>query len=127
MSESLFAKATRKKLRFHIEQGLVSAEDLWDCNLSILNLLAIKLNREIKTNEEEDFLKEVPKVVTTTKLEFNVVIHILEVKKAEKQARLDATKNKENKDKLLAALVRKEDQAIDSMSREDIQKAIEAL
>lgn len=123
----LFEQATRKGLRFDIPQGYCSVEDLWDCTLKDLNTLAIKLNKVVKEDEEEDFLKEIPKPLTTTKLEFDVVLHILEVKKAEKQARLDAKENKANKDKLLAALARKEDEAIDNMSEEDIKKAIEAL
>ena len=123
----LFEKSTRKKLRFNTAQGVLSTEDLWDCSLTALNTLAIFLNKLVKEDEEEDFLKEVPKALTTTKLEFNVVLHILEIKKAEKLARTTAKENKENKDKLLAALARKQDDKIDNMSEEEIQKVVAAF
>jgi len=124
---NLFEKATRKKLRFDIPQGFCSVEDLWDCSLKTLNSLAIKLNKLVKESEEEDFLKEVPRPVTTSKTEFDIVLYILNVKKEEKLARITAKEKKANKEKLLSALARKEDEAIDNMTEAEIKKAIDEI
>ena len=79
---SMFEKASRLKLRFASTRGGLSVEDLWDLSLANLNGLAKGINKAIKASEEEDFLKEAKKTDTEAKLAFEIVLHILNTKKA---------------------------------------------
>lgn len=124
---NIFETATRSKLRFDTTRGDISVEDLWDLTLSALNMLAKNLNKEIKSSEEEDFLQEATAEDAVTVLKFAVVIHILNTKKAEKEAAEKAAENKTTKDKLLAVLARKQDEKLDNKSEAEIRKMIEKL
>jgi len=127
MAKELFEKATRAKLRFDTVKGVIATEDLWDFNLEQLNVIAKGLNQEVKTLEEEDFLEETKPENTKAALAFKVVLHILTVKKAERDDKIASAENKETKDKLLGALARKQDSALDNMTEKQLEKAIAAV
>ncbi len=123
----LFEKATRLKLRFNTNVGMLAVEDLWDLSLPGLNDLAKSLNRDIKESKETDFLKEISTEDTVTKLQFDIVLHVLNTKKSEADERKNAAVRKEKKEKLLAILARKQDSALEDMSEDDIKKMLEEL
>lgn len=124
---NIFEKATRRKIRFATVQGNLSVEDLWDLPLPALNELAKDLNRERKIEAEEDFLVEKSRKNTMLDLCFDLVIHILDTLKQEKEDRAQAAENQAEKAKLVSALARKQDQELDDMSKKDIEKAIKTL
>lgn len=126
----MFEKASRMKLRF--ETGVVgnlNVEDLWDLPLVnskvSLDLLAKKLNKEIKENEEESFVVERSTANTTLKLKFDIVKHIIKVKLEEKEASEKAVKNKAKKEKIMTIIAAKEDETLTNMSVEDLQALLE--
>ena len=123
----MFEKATRLKLRFQTNVGMLAVEDLWDLSLQGLNGLAKSLNRDIKESEETDFLKEISSENIVTKLQFDIVLHVLNTKKSEADDRKNAAVRKEKKEKLLAILARKQDSALEDMSEDDIKKMLEEL
>ena len=127
MSEELVQKAVRKKLRFVTNKGEISVEDLYDLTLDELNETAKYYNRQVKLVEEEDFLKETNVTNTDTLLRFNIVIHVLNTKKQEQADRIKAAENRETKEKLMEALVRKEDEELDGMTKKQLEKAINKL
>lgn len=123
----MFEKASRMKLRFSTARGFVSVEDLWDLNLQNLNTLAKGLNKKIKEEEEEDFLKDAKGSSTERKLAFDITLHILNTKKTELDAREAAADKAERKRKLLEVLARKQDASLDGLSEEEIKAQIAAL
>ena len=123
----MFEKASRIKLRFESNKGLLSTEDLWDLSLSNLNALAKSLNKSIKEEEEEDFLKVAKTANVKKKLAFDIVLHVLTAKKAEMDAREAAADKAQKKQKLLEVLARKQDNAIESMSEDEIKAQIASL
>jgi len=123
----LFEKATRQKLRIGTSKGNVSVEDLWDLSLTALNTIAINLKKELKASEEESFLDVRSSSDITTKLRFDVVLYILNVKKEEKVAREAAAETKAKKEKLLGILAKKQDAALENMSAEELEKELKAL
>lgn len=127
MSENLFIRATRQKLRFKTPVGRVGVEDLWDLSLEQLNTLAKQLNKAVKEVEEPDFLAEEKPKSVEEKLSFDVVLYILNQKKTEKDAAMQAAETKRKKARLLDALARKQDASIDAMSEDELKKAIEEL
>ena len=123
----MFEKASRKKLRFVSDKGLLTAEDLWDLNLNQLNTIAKKLNKDLKNAAEEDFLEGAGKEDTLLKLSFDIVLHVLNTKKEEAEKRKTAAEKKAEKEKLLDMLDKKKNQSLESLSEEELKKKIEEL
>jgi hypothetical protein len=123
----MYKKAIKLKLRFQTTQGLLSSEDLWDLNLQQLNSLAKSLKKHLKEAEEEDFLEEKSEEDTIAKLQFEIVLDVLETKKTEKKSRLEASEKKIKKEKLLGALARKEDENLEKLTVEELQAKIDEL
>lgn len=120
----MFEKVVRMKLRYPSRRGALSTEDLWDLSLQDLNEIAKTLNAQKKANEEEDFLEEKSDLDKTAELKFNVVLHVLNTKKEEKKAREDAAANRAKKQKYMEILERKKDADLETMSTEELEKAI---
>jgi len=123
----MFEQASKIKLRFATTIGNLSTEDLWDLPLSTLNRMAKKYKKALKENEEEDYLQEKSDEDTITKLRFDLVLRVLQVKLAEKKAREIASKKKEERQKLLGILAKKQDESLESLSEEELKKRIEEL
>lgn len=123
----MFEKASRLKLRFSTTKGYMSVEDLWDLSLANLNAMAKALNKAIKAEEEEDFLKAAKATSTELKLSFDIVLHVLNTKKAEQDAREAAADNAAKKAKLLEILEKKQDASLEGMSEDELKAQIAAL
>jgi len=123
----MFEKASKLKLRFTSDRGLLTTEDLWDMNLSQLNIIAKGLNKEIAKASEEDFLEEESKEDIKLKLMFDVVLYVLHVKKDEAKARKDLMEKKVKRDKILEILAKKQDANLENMSEDDLLKQLDDL
>lgn len=127
MSEkNIFEMATRGKYRFPY-RGQIAVEDLWDLGLTALDSIFKALNSQSKAVKEESLLdvKSAEDEILTTQIE--IVKYIVSVKQEEANARLKAKERKEQKQKIMSAIARKEDEAIEKMSKEDLQKMLDEL
>lgn len=127
MSEkNIFEMATRGKYRFPY-RGQISVEDLWDLGVTALDSIFKTLNSQSKAAKEESLLdvKSAEDEILTTQIE--IVKYIVSVKQEEANARLKAKERKEQKQKIMSAIARKEDEAIEKMSKEDLQKMLDEL
>ena len=123
----MFEKAARLKLRFESRVGNLSVEDLWDLPLTKLNELAKSLNKQIKESKEEDFLEEKTSEDTKTQLKFDIVLHILNTKKAENEAKNQAAAKKAEREKILEILSKKKEDALEKLDEETLNKRLEEL
>jgi len=130
----MFEKATRQKFRFNTPQGNLTTEDLWDIPLTSktgkanLNSIALDLYKETKeASDVVSFVDDVKKVDETSKNKFDIVKHVIQVRKAENEAVLKAKSNKERKQFLMNLLAQKETDDMQNLSKEDINKMIEEL
>lgn len=123
----MFEKASRLKLRFSSDVGNIATEDLWDLNLKQLNTIAKNLNKKLKDAEEEDFLEEKSAEDTKLKLSFDIVLHVLKTKKDELEKRKNAAEKREQQQKLMGILSKKQDASLEKLSEEEIQKKIAEL
>ena len=125
----MFELASRMKLRFESDRGLLSVEDLWDLPLSSgkvnLNDLAKSVSRSIRETEEEDFVAKKTKMNELQTLQLNILKHII-------QYRIDAANEKKSKEeeaakkKLIASIIEKKKlQSLEDMSIEDLTKMLE--
>ena len=129
---NIFEKAVKDKLRFTSQAGTLTVEDVWDLPLenkrgASLDSLAKSLNRAIKETEEESFVVKKTKANDVLELKFEIVKHIIEVKLANADRAEKAAATKARKEVLLAALASKNEDALKSASKEDIEKELAEL
>ncbi len=123
----LFEKATREDLKFNTGKGVLIIQDLWKLSLENLNILAKRLKLELKADAEEDYLAEVSTVDAITKLKFDVVIYILNTKKAERDNRAGARAIKAEEQKLLRLLEEAENAELKELTPAELRAKIAEL
>lgn len=119
----MFDKATRMKLRFESNKGLLSVEQVWDLSLTALNEMAKGLSRQVKAAEtdEEDFIGTKSNVDSELQLRFDVVKHIIGVKLKERDDIKDAAERKANNQVILELIQRKKQQELEGKSIEELE------
>lgn len=133
--DNMFEQASRIGLRFSSARGGLSVEDLWHLPLTSptgrsINLddIAKGLRRELKSEDEESFVKPAPvAALAEKKLAFEIVKHIISVLVAERDAASEAKAKSEQKQKLLSVLSRKKDQELEGKTAEEIEAMINSL
>lgn len=128
----LFERASRLKLRFATNRGLVSSEDLWDLPLtstvnSSLDSIAKGLNKSIKESEEESFVVKRSDANTILDLQFEIVKHVIKVRISDNAAKLDISRKKEEKTKIERIISSKEDASLENESIDDLKKRLSEL
>lgn len=129
----MFEMATRNKLRFSTPQGQISVEDLWDLPLTSttgranLDSIAVALFTELSNNKNISFVTETAKTDQTTQLKFEIVKHIIGIRKTENEAAALARTNREKKQQLLALINQKENEQLAGKSLDDLRKMAESM
>lgn len=129
---SMFEKASRLQLRFQ-SKGQLSVEDLWSIPLTELDAIAKTLNKAIRgADEEQSFIPGAKSTKATleaekTALSFEIVKHIITVRVQERDERAAAADRAARKHQLRELLAKKEDQALEGKTAEEIQAMIDAL
>ena len=120
-----FEIAVREKYRFPFK-GNISAEDLWDLNPEQLNAVYKALSKEKKNSDEESLLdtrRSKDEEALANRIE--IVKYVFDVKQAEIQAKREEAKRYAQKQKIMSIIADKEDQALKSLSVEDLKKLLE--
>lgn len=129
----MFELATRNKLRFTSPQGQISVEDLWDLPLTSttgranLDEIAIGLYTELSNNKNISFVSEATKNDTILQTKFEIVKHIIGVRKMENEAASLARTNREKKQQLLALIAQKENEQLAGTSLDELRKMAESM
>jgi len=123
----MFAKATRLKLRFASDRGLLSVEDLWDLSLESLNTLAKGLKTALKAVDEEDFLAEKTTADEELQLKFDIVLNVLTTKKNERAEREQEAERKMKRQRIMGLIAEKQDSQLREKSIEELTAELEAL
>jgi len=132
---NMFEIATRYALRFETVKGFVTVEDLWTIPLTSktgfdLDTIAKELNKAIKQmSEEESFVtkSDTRSESDLYETKFKIVKYIIDVKLADKEVRELATKRKAERQVLIDILNRKESQALEDLSADEIRKRLAEL
>lgn len=122
---NLFEIATRAKYRFPYK-GQISVEDLWDLTSAQLDTIYKTLNKNMKAQGEDSLLTEATVDTTITNM-VEIVKHIFTVKRNEAEARKAAVENAEKKRRIMDALAKKQDEALNAASEEDLKKMLADL
>ena len=121
----MFEKATKNHLRFKVDNGVVSAEDLWDLTLTKLDVIAKALRKELR--EEDDSFIDNSKSNELLELKFEVVKRVIAVKLEEREALAQKRSNAAKKQKLLQIIEEKKTGALHEMTVEDLEKELAIL
>jgi len=128
---SNFLVATRNKFRFATPKGHVTVEDLWDLPLTSksgadLNTVAQTLYKEAQEAATPSFVAPV-KTTSDAALKLEVVKEVIAVRLAEAAERAQAADKAAKKQTLLAAIQRKQEAAVESLSLAELQAMVDAL
>ncbi len=123
----MFEVASKLKLRFKTSIGSLSTEDLWDLTLPSLDALAKSLNKEVKEESEESFIKSKSKANEILELKFEIVKHVIKVKLEEAEAKKTLAEKKARKAYITEILNKKKDEALSSKSIEELEAELSNL
>lgn len=132
---NIFETASRLSLRFPSTKGLLSVEDLWSLPLQSgtgkPNLDDIAKGLYLAIKESGDIISFVtpesgPKN-GTNELALEVVKRIIEVRVAERDAEMLRKKRSEEKQKILALIADKQDEALKGKSLEELNAMVNSL
>lgn len=127
---NIFEQATKNKLRFSTSKGNITTEDLWSLPLTQLDKLAQKLQKEVEaTKGTKSFITPTPVStgIRTDQLRFDVCLHIINVKLAERDAAKLRTEKAAQKARIMEIIAQKQDESLVGKSMEDLQKMLEQL
>lgn len=131
---NIFENASRIKCRFDSPQGTLCVEDLWDLPLQTsrvgkasLDNIAINLDKQIKDSGTVSFVDAAPAGNNELNLKFEIVKHIIEVRKAENLAAETRRTNAEKKQRILALIGQKEDEALASKSVDELRELVNGI
>lgn len=116
-----FKQASRLKLRFATERGPLAAEQLWDLPLTVLDRLAVSLEKEYKESGKKSFLVAKSKKDKELKLRFDIVIDILTTKVEENKIASTAADKKAYNQKILAKIAEAKDKELDDKTPEELE------
>lgn len=127
MSEvNLFEVATRENYLFPFK-GMINVIDLWNLSLTNLDSVFKTLNVEVKKSEEESLLNAKTKEDEELTNKIEIIKYIVNKKLAEKEARENEKKNKEKRQRILEIKAKRQDEALENMSDEDLDKLLADL
>lgn len=127
----MFEKATRQKLRFDTQRGLVTVEDLWDLPLTgnvSLNQIAIDLNRELKEAvETTSFVTPAEPADTELQLKFEIVKHVIATRIKERDEAKNSRATEAQRQKILEIIAQKKDAELQNLPIEKLTEMAGAL
>lgn len=131
---NIFEEATRNKLRFETNRGLLSVEQLWVMKLISndgfsLDSVGRAIQKLINEQDQGSLVSSnrITKQEKLNILRLNIIKHIIKVKEDEIELANKELANKEKKQKLLKLLADKQDQKLINMSEEEILKELENI
>lgn len=128
----LFEKASKLKLRFASDKGLLSVEDLWDLPLTAatnasLDGVAKSINTRLKEYESESFVISTPNSNSVLQLKMDIVKYIIKVRLEELDMAKTAAVAKLKKQQIMAIIADKESEVLKGTSLDDLRKMIAEL
>lgn len=128
---NIFEAATKKKLRINTIKGNLSIEQLWDVPMSndqfSLDLIAQELYKRINKEANKSFVTDESIINENDKLRFDLVLHIIKVRKEELNRAKNAALIKAKKQRIMEAIKQKENEQFNEVSLDELQKMLENL
>ena len=128
----LFLLASRKKYRFPSSKGQLTTEQLWDLPLqsaagASLDAVAIALDSDLNKSSVRSFVSATNPAATELSTKLEIVKAIILKKQEENAAAVSREEKKRKRARILEALDMRENQELQSASREDLLKQLAAV
>jgi hypothetical protein len=131
----IFEEASRKKITFRTEVGVLNVSDLWDIPLVkpqggkiSLDDLALELYGKLnRGGDVVSFVADKAQTDPLIQLQFDLVKRVIDVKKDELAERESAAEKSRVKQQILEVLERKRIGAFETMSESALLKKLESL
>ncbi len=117
----IFKTASKEKLRFQTNRGLLTVEQLWDLSLTELDSLAVSLEVAHKESGKKSFLVKASTKDKTAKLRFDIVLDVLTTKAEEAQSASEALEVKAHNKKILELISEKQDESLKGKSIKELE------
>jgi len=127
---NIYEQAVINKVRFDVNDGAngtIATEDLRDLSLSALDKMYGAIFKQIKTFQEESFLKTKQSINVLAELKLELVKHTMTVKLEEKEAAKLAKENKEEAEQLMEILADKQKAAKQNLTEAQIKARLKKL
>lgn len=121
---NIFEVAAKKKIRFPYK-GSISVEDLYDLSLTELDKIYKTLKRAEKDSQEESLLQIKSDKDILLETQIALVRHVVADKQAAANAAKQAAETKARNDRIKEIIASKKDQALQSLSVEELEKMIQ--
>lgn len=118
-----FEKASRMKLRFKSEKGLVTTEDLWVLPLTKVDSMAIAVKNQLKDATQDSFLSP-SKTDVKLQLQLDILKHVIETRVAEQEAEKEIASKRLFDQKIKGILEMKKDAELMDKSIADLEKLL---
>lgn len=122
----MFEKASRMRLRFDIN-GNVACEELWDFSKEQLADYEVKLKERMEKQGKANRFAKKNDVSAKDELRLAIVSHIIDTKVAEEDEQMNAATKKQERERLLALLAKKQDEKFANLSEEEIEAKLASL
>lgn len=133
---NIFKEASKIGLRFETPKGQIDVEDLWDLPLVAvpnrtekvnLDDIAKGLHAKLEGSTVKSFVTKQTAADDVTKLQFDIVIEIINDKLAEAEAASLAKQTREKKQRIMEIIERKQNSALEETPLEDLMEMVKAL
>lgn len=116
-----FKEASRVQLRFTTLKGSLTVEQLWSLSLQELDTLAVALQDNYNNSKSKSFLDKKTEKNATIKLQFDIVLDILQTKVDEANALQKAREDKEHNQKILGLIADKQEDGLKKKSIKELE------
>lgn len=128
MEKNLFEAASKTKLRFSSNKGMITSEDLWDLSLADLDEIARETYKRVRDDMDHvSFVRPASKVDSTDLLRLDILKRVIEVKMEERDAAEKAVLQNAKKQRILNIMAEKEDENLKGASLEDLRQMLAEL
>lgn len=125
----MYKQAAQLKLRFDTPKGILSAEQLFDLNMTDLSASIKKVNAILKkekaTDDELAFLEGIDTSETQNDLRFKILKDVYLTKKEARNAAVLDYEKKQRNQRIAELIAKKKDEALESKSIEELEKMLE--
>ena len=116
-----FKQASRLKLKFQTTRGLLSTDQLWDLPLTELDALAVSLQEKYEESGKKSFLVKRTVKDKTTKLQFDVVLDVLQTLSEEVETAKTKAEDKAHNQKIDELIAEKLEEGLKKKSVKELQ------
>ena len=130
---NIFEQASRCGLYFTTTAGILDVSDLWQLPLTrkdswlSLDELAEQHHAALKNSEETSFVDDTSAVDEMAQLRFDIILHIIKVKKDEQLESLRRMEAATKRQKIMELIERKQNEALSAASLDELRSMLDAL